>query len=76
MREKPHARTGGDAPVEAEPLLDDVSLDDVSEAGREGARFVISPNACRFAAFISERVTLFAPKHPNSMSRVHSSLGS
>ncbi len=71
-REK-QARTGEDAPVKAEPLLDDVS-----EAGREGARFVIlvSANACRFAAFSSERVTLFAPMLPYSMSRVHSSFGS
>jgi hypothetical protein len=45
-------------------------------AGREGARFVMSPNACRFAAFSSERPTLLAPMLPNSMSRVHSSLGS
>ena len=47
MREK-QARTEEDAPVEAEPLLDDVS-----EAGREGARwgrFVISLNAVHFAA--------------------------
>jgi hypothetical protein len=51
-------------------------LDGVSEAGREEARFVISTNACRFAAFSSERVTLFDPKLPNSMSRVHLSLGS
>jgi hypothetical protein len=78
MREK-QARTGEDAPVESEPLLDGVS-----EAGREGARwcrFVISANArklnaWRFAAFSSERVKLFAPMLPNSMIRVHSSLGS
>jgi hypothetical protein len=46
-REK-RARTDDDDPVEGEPLLDDVS-----DAGREEAglcRFVISPNACRFAA--------------------------
>ncbi len=46
-REK-RARTDDDDPVEVEPLLDDVS-----DAGREEAglcRFVISPNACRFAA--------------------------
>jgi hypothetical protein len=36
--------TGDDAPVEAEPLLNDVS-----EAGREG-RCVILRNAGRFAA--------------------------
>jgi hypothetical protein len=66
MREE-QALTGEDAPVEAEPLLEDVS---------EAGRFVKSPNACRFAAFSSERPTLFAPMLPNSMSRVHSSLGS
>jgi hypothetical protein len=70
MREK-QARTWEDAPVEAEPLLDDVS-----KAGREGLRFVISPNACRFAAFSSERSTLFFHMLPNSTSGVHSSLGS
>ena len=46
-REK-RARTDDDDPVEGEPLLDDVS-----DAGREEAglcRFVISSNACRFAA--------------------------
>jgi hypothetical protein len=68
MREK-QAATGDDAPVEAEPLLDDVS-----EAGSEGARFVISTIACRFAAFSSERPTLFAQMLPNSMSWVLSSL--
>jgi len=42
------ARTDDDDPVEGEPLLDDMS-----DAGREEGglcRFVISSNACRFAA--------------------------
>jgi hypothetical protein len=73
MREK-QARSGDDALVEAKPLLDDVS-----DAGLEGAgwcRFVIPPNACRFAAFSAEHPTLFAPMLPNTRSWVHSSLGS